>query len=160
MLTPIYFHRDPPQCAKNTSAISSDSWVKKMDVLNLFQSKETLNDANESEPTVISTDGEAMASALSESPGKKEKKGIQLTDENERLKEILFLLLFIISLLLLLLLLLIINTRRKWIGTPLVIPGKVMFIFKRNRRFHSVWGDSRMYPLEVHRLVFISTLRH
>ena len=97
MLTPIYFHRDPPQCAKNTSAISSDSWVKKMDVLNLFQSKETLNDANESEPTVISTDGEAMASALSESPGKKEKKGIQLTDENERLKEILFLLLFIIS---------------------------------------------------------------
>ena len=69
------------------SAISSDNWVKKMDVLNLFQSKETLNNGNENGPTMPPS-GDTMAFMSSESPGKKGKKGIQLTDEHERLKEI------------------------------------------------------------------------
>merc|ERR1711988_659327 len=35
-----------------------------------------------------------------------------------------------------------------------------MFIFKRNRRFHSVWGDYRMYPLQDIRRVHYEALQH
>ena len=40
-------------------------------------------------------------------------------------------------------------SREKWIGVPLVIPGKIMLVYKKNRLFHAVWGDHRMRPLQV-----------
>jgi hypothetical protein len=43
--------------------------------------------------------------------------------------------------------------RNAWVGTPLVVPGKICVLFKKNNLFHSILGDYRLKSLlEIKRL--------
>ena len=104
--------------------------MKKIDVLNLFQSSKS-NEIENVDAKVHHSIEDGNVNI--EGPSKKGRRGITITDEADR---------------------------NKWIGVPLVIPGKIMVVYKKNRRFHATWGDYRMQPLQDIRRVHYEALEH